>query len=173
MEQKERPYSVIPYNPKWKKDYEKEREILKNIFKKKALMIEHIGSTSIKGMWAKPQIDILVVINKFQEADNLIKKMESKGYTYQKNYLKNQRYFARDAPTGERLTSIHILKKNNPEVLSDIYFRDYLRKHPEEIKRYSKIKKDAYKSGINRAEYPKRKREIIKDLLEKAKKEFS
>jgi len=176
MEQKGRPYSVVRYDPKWKDKYTKEKRIIAGIFGKKALEIEHIGSTSVEGMWAKPQIDILVLVNDLRVVNKKItNEMESKGYIFQKNYLKDkdQKYFAKDAPTGERLVSVHVAKKGSPHAARGIYFRDYLRSHQKEREDYSKVKREAYENGVDRAEYPMRKRKILNIILKKAKKEFS
>lgn len=171
LEKKNRPYAVVPYNPKWAIKYEKEKKIIANIFKEKALSIEHIGSTSVKGMWAKPQIDILVVVNSLNVVNNLVAQMKSKGYIYQSDFNKyNERYFTCDAPTGERLVSVHVMQQDNPQALSHIYLREYLKKHLRERNLYSQIKRKAYESGADREEYPKIKRKVLVSLLEKAKK---
>lgn len=170
IKKKDRPYSVIPYDSQWAKKYEEEKEIISSIFKDKALRIEHIGSTSVEGMWAKPQIDILVIVDDLCMVDGLIDQMESKGYVYQADFNKHdERYFTRDASSGERLVSIHIMQQDNPEALPLIYLREYLREHPQERELYSQVKREAYESGVDRAEYPNRKREMLNTILARAK----
>src|SRR5690242_9210418 len=83
MEQRGRPYVVRAYDPDWVRRYEEEKTIITPIFADTALKIEHVGSTSIPGMWAKPQIDILVVVNKITDADKFISPMTALGYNYQ------------------------------------------------------------------------------------------
>ncbi len=56
---------VVPRNPKWKIEYEKEAEKIYNIMKDEIVRIHHIGSTSIKGIYAKPIIDILVEVGRY------------------------------------------------------------------------------------------------------------
>ena len=171
MEKKDRPYSVMPYNKEWAKKYKQEQKIIAGIFGDVAVSIEHIGSTSVEGMWAKPQIDILVIVNDLYLVDSLISKMETEGYTYQEDFNKyDERYFTRDADSGERLVSVHVTKQDNREAQSHIYLRDYLRVHPQERELYSKVKREAYESGANLAEYPSKKKEVLLELLEKAKK---
>jgi|AntAceMinimDraft_9_1070365.scaffolds.fasta_scaffold28725_1 GrpB-like predicted nucleotidyltransferase (UPF0157 family) len=170
MEKRDRPYSVEPYNPEWVQKYEKEKEIIKNILGDKVLSIEHIGSTSVKGMWAKPQIDILVIVELLKDVDDFKEEMEEAGYIYEEKFEKyNERYFTRDASSGERLVSIHIREKNNPQNTPLLYFRDYLRAHPEAAKEYSEVKRKAYEKGADRVEYIKEKRDVFKKLLKKAK----
>lgn len=171
MEKKDKPYTVQPYDPNWKRQYEQERKTIINVFGEKARRIEHIGSTAVEGMWAKPQIDILVIVDTLSVISEIIDQMESRGYTYQKLFDKyNERYFTRDAPSGERLVSVHVMSQNNPQAQSHLYLREYLRKHPRERDLYSQAKRAAYESGVNREEYPKRKREVLNALLERASK---
>jgi len=166
----DRPYAVIPYNPKWEKIFAEEKKILLKIFSGKALKIEHIGSTAVEGMWAKPQIDILIIVEDLNQVDRLIDKMKLNGYEYLEEFNKfNERYFVRDAASGERLVSIHVMPPHNPQAQSHLYLRDYLHEYPQEKESYSKVKKEAYQSGANRMEYPERKREVLHGILERAK----
>lgn len=112
IEKKDRSYTVVPYNKEWAEKYEQEQKIIASIFGKKAVRIEHIGSTSIEGMWAKPQIDILVIVDDLSAVDDIIISMESKGYVYEEDFNKyNERYFTRDAPSGERSVSVHVCNR--------------------------------------------------------------
>ena len=79
---KDRPYTVVPYDPNWVLIYGKEKEIISNVFGEIALRIEHIGSTSVEGIWAKPQVDILVIVEDSSQVDDLIKPMLAQGYNY-------------------------------------------------------------------------------------------
>ncbi|MGC9603609.1 MAG: GrpB family protein [Minisyncoccia bacterium] len=172
MEKKDRPYSVVPYNPNWVARFEEEKRILADVFKTKAISIEHIGSTSIPGIWAKPQIDILITVKNLNDVDDaIVREMESKGYNYQPDFFTefNEKYFTRDLPSRERTVSIHILEKNDPKTLAHIYFRDYLRTHPKERDLYSEAKKGAYQDKVNRVEYSGRKKKILRELIEKSR----
>ena len=60
------------YNEKWKKEYEKERDLLKNVLGDRIIEIEHVGSTSIVGLKAKPVIDILIAINSLEEIEEIV-----------------------------------------------------------------------------------------------------
>jgi len=169
IKKKDRPYSVVPYNPQWAERYEEEKKIIAGIFKENALRIEHIGSTSVEGMWAKPQIDVLVTVEDLQMVDKFIDQMESKGYVYQADFNKhNERYFTRDVSSGERLVSVHIMQKDNPKAPSLIYLREYLQQNPKDRDLYSRIKKEAYESGVDRAEYPERKKEVLDAMIKRA-----
>ena len=172
MEQKGRPYRVEKYNPEWKTLYEKERAIILNVFGGIALRVEHIGSTSVEELWAKPQIDILVVVDSLSLVDSLVDAMVAEGYNYHgESVVPGEKYFTRDASTGERLVSVHVCSKDNERSISSIYFRDYLRSNSEDRDLYSKTKIQAYDSGkTDREDYPAKKKEVSESIKEKAKK---
>lgn len=168
---KDRPYSIVPYDPKWADLYRHEEQALAAIFKGVALTIEHVGSTSVEGMWAKPQVDISVVVNDLKEVSSLIPELALSGYQYQPTFdIHNKRYFTRDAVSGERLVSVHVMQKDDPQIISKRYLRDYLRTHPQEREMYSQAKKQVYEKGANRAEYPAMKRTVLEPLLERARR---
>jgi GrpB-like predicted nucleotidyltransferase (UPF0157 family) len=168
-EKKDRPYAVVPYDPAWKQGYEQERDALTRLFQQKAVRIEHIGSTSVEGLWAKPQIDILVLVRHLSDVDALREQIIASGYAFQGDFA-TERYLVRDAQSGERLVSIHIKEEQSPDALDQVRFRDYLRAHPEARERYSQAKRKAYESGVDRVQYSKEKHDLLLDLLRRAKK---
>ena len=170
MEKKDRPYSVLAYDEEWVKRFEAERAVLSRVFGQRALSIEHIGSTSVPGMWAKPQIDIQITVNDLKDVDELIPFVETEGYAYhgKDSELFGEKYFIKDAESGERLVSVHVRQASSPQALTAIIFRDYLRSHPEKRELYSKTKRDVYESGADRVEYPKRKKEVLLEMIKRA-----
>ena len=69
---------LAEYNSNWKKEYEKEEKLLKEVLGDRIIEIHHIGSTSIEGLKAKPVIDILVVINSLDEITEIMTKVALK-----------------------------------------------------------------------------------------------
>lgn len=168
---KDRPYRVVPYDPTWPEKFEKERAKLADIFGDAAKQIEHVGSTSVPGMWAKPQIDILIIVDDLAAVKSLISKLAKHGYEQEDFNISNQLYFVSDAANGERLVSVHVQAANDPQAFDQIYFRDYLRSHPADCQRYSTAKQQAYNNGLtNRADYPAGKRKVLQEILAKALK---
>ncbi len=170
MDKEKRPYSVEAYNPKWGDLFNQGKEQIQKIIDDPNARIEHIGSTSVEGLWAKPQIDVLVMVDDLGKIREKINEFEKAGYGYSGDYTDSgEEYFYRDAPSGQRLLSIHIMQKDRPNVESQIYVRDYLRSHPDVRDEYSKVKKEAWGEGkYNRVEYSKRKKEFIQDLIRRA-----
>lgn len=80
--QHKRNLNVVPFRSSWKELFEQEKDLLDRTLGEKALQIEHIGSTSIPGMVAKPIIDIMVAVVSLTQATDLIPKLEALGYEY-------------------------------------------------------------------------------------------
>ncbi len=176
IEKKDRPYTVESYNYKWKEIFETEKKKIFELFGDKVVAIEHIGSTSIPGMWAKPQIDIMVVVRNFDFVnDAFVGRMKKINYLYRGDFTKErgekiyEKYFVRDGKDGRRLISLHVIKKGSPKVLGHMYFRDYLIQNSDERNLYSEVKKMAYDKGSDRVEYSKEKKDVLLLILKRAK----
>lgn len=159
---------VVSYNPEWKEEYVKEESKLKNIFKDELLNIQHIGSTSIPGICAKPVIDILVVVRDINKVDILEDEMLKTGYFAKGEYgIKGRRFFVKGQIN--RTHNVHIYQLGHYEISNHLNFRDYLINHPEEAKNYEKLKKELseeFKQDIDG--YNEGKASFIKDTIRKA-----
>lgn len=131
---------VVPYNPNWADEFKKiERELLV-VLKDEVLSIEHVGSTSVEGLHAKPIVDIDIVI----ENDRfLIVKQKLKEIGYE--HVGNLGIDSRDAfsyKNKEHLMEHHlyVCNKESNELKRHVTFRNYLRTHADERDRYSQIK---------------------------------
>lgn len=159
-----------PPNADWKVQFEKEQNTLRHILEDLPYVIEHIGSTAVEGLWAKPQIDILVIVDYLEGVRKKRRIFEEAGYTSLGDYTgKDEEYFVRDAQDGRRVTSIHVMSKNSPDVFSQIILRDYLLCHASEVEEYSKVKREAYNDGkTDRVDYPKKKKDFLLGLIERS-----
>jgi GrpB-like predicted nucleotidyltransferase (UPF0157 family) len=138
-------YEIVPYSPDWPKWYEKESALLRNVFKNSLLDIQHVGSTAIPGMAAKPQLDILIQVQDIIESDMLEEAMQAVGYQAYGNALKQGgRMFSRwdgDVKT----VNVHVFQADSPIVQRYISVRDFLLTHPKEAEAYAQLKLDLYK----------------------------
>ena len=75
--------TVMPYDVKWEEDYKTLREVILRSLGNLAIRIEHIGSTSVRGMSAKPIIDMDVVINDRKDLNDVISSLANAGYVYE------------------------------------------------------------------------------------------
>ncbi|MGM0379074.1 MAG: GrpB family protein [Bacillota bacterium] len=167
---KKRKVEVLDYNTKWKEKYKKEKLKIQKIFKDNLVNIYHIGSTAIKGIKAKPVIDILGVVKDLKIVDNLTYRLEALGYISKGEFgIEKRRFFLKGK--YNRTHHIHFFEKGNKEIQRHIIFRDYMNAHPEKAKKYSELKdKLAKKYPENIDKYIEGKNDFIKMIDKKAKK---
>jgi GrpB-like predicted nucleotidyltransferase (UPF0157 family) len=167
-----RSYELQEYNPEWKERFVKTKEKLQPIFRDNLTEIDHIGSTSIEGMVAKPQVDILVVVKNLDKIKELYHDLEKVGFTIKgRGYVNpDDEYIHEDGPDGKRLVSVHIFQEGNPRINDYKIFRDYLKTNKEDRELYISTKRklfDLYKD--NYAEYDGQKRNVVNEIKTRAK----
>jgi len=156
-----------PYTAEWKKEYEQQSDQLSAILEKQGVTFHHIGSTAIPGCEAKPVIDILGVTNEIGKIDGFNEPLEAIGYIALGEYGMKQRRFFRKRDGCA--VNLHIFEDSDPEVARHLRFRDYLSRHPEDVKRYSELKNElASKSSADMAHYVLGKEGFIKEIDAKA-----
>lgn len=185
---------IQPFNEKWKTQFEE----IKTEFQKALTLLEsqidHVGSTSIEGLSAKPIIDILVGLNNESQLDKTIKPLTDKGYVYYEMYNSNmpyRRFFIKTKNKelqntiiknenqidqkvlkhSNRIAHIHIIPKNSIHWLRHIAFKHYLIENPEIRNEYQGLKeKLSLKKWKDGNEYNAAKNDFIKYHEEKALK---
>ena len=132
---------VLPYDSNWEQDFTKIKAEIEPVLKDLALKIEHVGSTSVKGLSAKPIIDIDVVIRDYTVFDKVIASLEKIGYTHEGDLgIKGREAFKYEGKQHLRKHHLYVCPQDSPELNRHLGFRDYLRNHPEAVKEYSDIK---------------------------------
>lgn len=158
---------VEDYNPIWKDEFIKIKNELLEVLSGKILSIEHVGSTSVEGLSAKPIIDIDIVIdNNFDEVKRLL---ETIHYIYEGDLGIHGRYAFRYINKPHLMIHhIYVCNKDNKELHRHITFRDYLRNHNKERDTYSEIKKKiALKYPDDIDSYIEGKTTVILDIYKK------
>ena len=136
-----RAVKVTEYNKDWPLMYEKEAVKLRKIFRSEIIEIYHIGSTSVDGLIAKPIIDIMPVVRDVNRIDDYNTKMIDIGYEPKgENGLPSRRFFQKGG--DERTHHIHFYEMGNTEIERHLAFRNYLRTHPDVLKKYGSLKKE-------------------------------
>lgn len=132
---------VIDYQAQWLVDFAKEKELLSSVLTSANLhAIHHIGSTSVKGLCAKPIIDILLEVNSLEALDSESEKMASRGYLVKGECgIKGRRYFQKGGI--QRTHQVHAFLADSPEAKRHLAFRDYLRAFPDVACKYGEIKR--------------------------------
>ncbi len=159
------------YDFNWANEFNEEKEILFKIFGDIAIKIEHIGSTSIEGLSAKPIIDIAIAVNKLEDFEKVKSYFEKEPYSIKENSV-NDEILVRKGSEDNRTHFIHIMELNSKRYQDTIIFRDYLKYNIDTLKAYEKLKKDlANKYSNNRKMYTASKNDFIQKVIETAYEE--
>ena len=143
-------YSIEEYNSVWVTKFQDIKHVLEDIFGTKALAIEHIGSTSVPGMKAKPIIDVLIVVENLSGLEQERATMIERGYQFQEDYIAPNTYlFRRIDEQGNKLENIHVCEKGSPKEKQFLVMRNYLRAFPDEAKQYADFKDELMKKFPN------------------------
>ena len=135
---------VVPYDEKWKLCFEEIAKEVSAALGELALSIEHVGSTSVEGLAAKPIIDIDVVIEDESKLQAVIDALAKIGYQHEGNLgIPGREAFGYEGKTHLMEHHLYVCPKNSPELRRHLSFRNYLRSHPEAVLEYSNIKKEA------------------------------
>lgn len=160
---------IQKYNPKWEEDFLEIKVFLeKNVTE--YISIEHVGSTSVPGMNAKPVIDIDVVVEDREQFLRLKVQLEKLGYVHEGDRGISGREAFDDSKVPIQIEQhLYVCQKDNVELLRHLKFRDKLRANPELVKEYNGIKQEILsKVGEdNRAGYVQMKENEYKWFFDK------
>ncbi|MBL4593965.1 MAG: GrpB family protein [Flavobacteriales bacterium] len=158
---------IEKYNPNWITQFFKEYNQLLDSIDESDVVIEHIGSTSVNGLGAKPVIDIMIGLKDFSTADNHINNIESLGYNYISKYediMPYRKFFIKEI-NEKRTHHIHMVEVDSDYWDRHIRFRDYLRSHKTVRDNYFELKISLSKKEWNDGdEYAKAKTDFIRAI---------
>jgi GrpB-like predicted nucleotidyltransferase (UPF0157 family) len=156
--------TVVDYDPRWVAEFETESDRVRKVLREEIISIEHIGSTSIPGMCAKPVIDILVVVRSIGRIDLYNRSMLDLGYIAKGEFgIAGRRFFLKGVPA--RTHHLHIFQERSQEIGRHLHFRDYLAAHPDEARRYCQLKRElASRHELDIDAYSRGKDEFIKEI---------
>ena len=157
---------VVPYDPKWKTDFEKIKAEIKNALGSLIVGVEHVGSTAVAGLSAKPIIDIDVVIRNESMLNEAVSKLEAIGYVHEGDLgIKGREAFSYSDKPHLQQHHLYVCSLASKELFRHITFRDYLRNNPDAVSKYSKVKEAAAKLYPNEIDkYMEYKSACIEEL---------
>ena len=161
---------LLPHNPLWEDIAAETIKLLKSLLNDVAVDIQHVGSTSIRNICAKPIIDIAVGVNMLDSIKPYIELLKKNGIIFRKEDVKEQLLFViGDFEKEFRTHHIHVVEWNSIAWNNYINFRDYLNAFPEYAKEYDDLKKKlALEFADNRGNYTAGKQEFIDRILKQA-----
>jgi GrpB-like predicted nucleotidyltransferase (UPF0157 family) len=164
------PVQVVEYDPTWPSQFSALAYDLRAALGDVALRIDHIGSTSISGLAAKPIIDIQISVASFDPLESFKLPLEQLGYLYRAdNPERTKRYFRE--PLGTRRIHIHVRRCGSFSEQFALLFRDYLRAHPDRRDEYAQLKRELAQRYVNvedRAAYTDAKAPFIWETISRA-----
>jgi GrpB-like predicted nucleotidyltransferase (UPF0157 family) len=168
----QRRVEIVEYDPKWVTLYREERARILAVIGHLQVAVEHIGSTAVVGLGAKPVIDIMVGVDCLSDAQLCMEPLKSLGYRYHPEIeatMPDRRFFGKGEPPKEQHYHVHMVEKGSEFWRVHLAFRDYLRSHPETSRQYCKLKKKlASEYGSDREGYTEAKTEFIESIVAKA-----
>jgi GrpB-like predicted nucleotidyltransferase (UPF0157 family) len=164
---------IVDYNPVWREMFDSEKEKLLAAIGDYVAAIEHIGSTAVPGLGAKPVIDIMIGVRSLAEADkHCVEPITGLGYDYVKAFEKDtpfRRYFRKDSQEGKRTHQIHLVEHGSDWWKRHLAFRDYLCVHDDVREAYERLKRDlAAREFETVSDYANAKTDFIKGIEAKA-----
>ena len=161
---------MYDYDPQWPSVFEDLRKRITAALGLLVIGIEHVGSTAVPNMCAKPIIDIDVIVEP-ENVQAAIAAGEARGYRHEGNWgIDGREAFRWTAEFPEH--HLYVCPKDSPALERHLLFRDYLRTHPEAAQRYAELKKDlARQFHDDRSKYQDAKAAFIESLVQEAKQE--
>jgi GrpB-like predicted nucleotidyltransferase (UPF0157 family) len=165
---------IVPYDSTWPARFEHERAVLQAIFRSVPVQIEHIGSTAVPALAAKPVIDIMLGADRLAEVEDRIADLVQAGYEYVRRYERafpQRRLFAKPQQRP-RSFHLHAVERASAFWQRQLLFRDFLRAHRDVASEYETLKRRlAADFRADRDGYADAKTVFIEAALERARRE--
>lgn len=172
-----REITVVDYDPDWENEFNKLKEVYLCALKDVNIDIQHVGSTAVRGLAAKPIIDIDIIADGENEKEKIIRILENLGYRHMGDLgIKGREAFKADdesVPHNEKYKNfmehhLYLIERGNINLVNHLKLRDFLRSNPFAVKEYGDLKKklaEEYKYDID--SYIERKTALITGFLKK------
>ncbi|HJR58318.1 MAG TPA: GrpB family protein [Vicinamibacterales bacterium] len=165
----EAPVEIVPYDPSWPRWFEEEADVLRRALGPWLVAaIEHIGSTAIPGVAAKPVVDIMGAVRTLEESRPAIAAAATLGYCYAPYQVECEHWFCKPS-FAFRTHHLHLMPLGSPQWVGPIAFRDYLRAHAPVAAEYEALKwRLAGEHRLDREAYTQAKRPFISRITDRA-----
>jgi GrpB-like predicted nucleotidyltransferase (UPF0157 family) len=166
--------TIQAYDRNWPTLYEQEKDRILAVLQGHVTSIQHIGSTSVPGLGAKPIIDIMIGVPSLAKADEFcIQPIIALGYNYIPEFeveTPERRFFRKETPEGVRTHHVHLVQINSDWWVDHLLFRDYLRGSQEARRAYEAHKRElAEREWETSNDYSEAKSDCIMKLMEEAR----
>jgi putative glutamine amidotransferase len=142
MEGKTRSYAIGPYDPDWPTRFETESRAIRSALGGQAVRIDHVGSTAVPGLAAKPTVDIQVSVRSMVPRSAYVELLVQVGYQWAIDPWTDEHEFFSKEVGEERSFHVHVCPEGSEWERRHIAFRDWLRANPEDAARYERLKRE-------------------------------
>lgn len=160
---------IVEYQPTWAEEFLRVAAELNRAVARPDVRIEHIGSTSVPGLCAKPILDILVGVASLADIETRIATLADLGYRYRPDYevqIPGRRYFVKDATATAPRLHVHGVVAGSALWRDHVAFRDALRDNPQLAAEYGRLKRRlAARPDMTRSDYTEAKAPFIRRVL--------
>ena len=161
------PVGLDEYDPRWPEQFAREEQRIRGALGERVLRLEHVGSTSVPGLLAKPRIDILLVVSDPADEPSYVAALKAAGYTLRVREPDWHEHRMFDRP--DTAVNLHVFGPDSPEIGRLLGFRDHLRTHAEDRERYAAAKRDlAARHWRHMQDYADAKSEVVEAILRAA-----
>lgn len=161
------PIALADYDPRWPALYEREAAHVRDILGTRVLGLEHVGSTSVPGLPAKPIVDMLLVVADSADEPGYVPSLEAGGYVLrirEPDWHEHRLFKGPDTNIN-----LHTFSEGSPEIGRMLAFRDRLRTHDDERERYLQTKRQlAARHWVFVQDYADAKGEVVEGIISRA-----
>jgi GrpB-like predicted nucleotidyltransferase (UPF0157 family) len=157
-------------DPTWPELFAREAERIRSLLGDDVLLLEHVGSTSVPGLPAKPIIDILLIVPDSGDEPTYVPRLEAAGYVLRIREPDWHQHRVFKGPDTN--VNVHVFSSGSTEIDRMLGFRDRLRSHPDEFERYLSAKRDlAARDWEFVQQYADAKSDVIEAIIGRAQAE--
>jgi len=164
---------LVPHHTEWKTTFERTKTLLENKVGHLVLDIQHVGSTSIQGMIAKPILDLALAYDNRAVVNECMPILKGIGYEFKGDGGENGGHvFLLCSAPDVRIHHLHLVPVHGTQWAKYLNFRDYMRTYPEQAKAYAALKqKLALKYPDSRKDYTREKVIYVQKIFDQIEKE--
>ncbi len=163
------PIVIVEYDPEWPRLYEREAARVRSALGERVLVLEHVGSTSVPGLAAKPRIDILLVVANTADEPSYVPDLEAAGYTLtirEPDWYEHRLFKGPDTDIN-----LHVFSPGCTEIDRMLLFRDWLRTNDSDRLLYARTKRELANNNWKYVQnYADAKTSVVNEILTRAQK---
>jgi GrpB-like predicted nucleotidyltransferase (UPF0157 family) len=163
------PIQIVDYNPQWPQLYEQETARVRSALGDRVLLLEHVGSTSVPGLAAKPKIDMLLVVANTADEPSYVPALEAAGYVLR---IREPDWYEHRMFKGpDTNINLHVLSSGCPEIDRTLLFRNWLRSNDSDRRLYERTKRELARTTWKYMQnYADAKTTVVQEILARAQK---